>query len=87
MAKKGGNTLVIETRNSLVNTVNSCIESGIPAAMVSIMLECILNDLNTNVQKVIEQEQKDYENQIEVENQQTKYVQEETYEVEQNEAS
>lgn len=87
MAKKGGNTLVIEARNSLVNTVNSCIESGIPAAMVSIMLECILNDLNTNVQKVIEQEQKDYENQIEIENQQTKYVQEETYEVEQNEAS
>ena len=87
MARKGSNTLVIEARDNLVNTVNTCIETGIPAAMVSIMLECILNDLNTNVQKVIEQEQKDYENQIEIENQQTKYVQEETYEVEQNEAS
>lgn len=55
--------------------------------MVSIMLENILNDLNTNVQKVIEQEQKDYENQIEIENQQATYVPEETYEVEENEAS
>ena len=50
----------------------------------SIVLTC---DLNTNVQKVIEQEQKDYENQIEIENQQATYVPEETYEVEENEAS
>ena len=87
MAKKGANTIVIEGRNNLVNTVNNCIETGIPASMVSIMWENILNDLNTNVQKVIEQEQKDYENQIEIENQQATYVPEETYEVEENEAS
>lgn len=87
MAKKGANTIVIEGRNNLVNAVNNCIETGIPASMVSIMLENILNDLSTNVQKVIEQEQKDYENQIEIENQQATYVPEETYEVEENEAS
>lgn len=87
MAKKGANTIVIEGRSNLVNAVNNCIETGIPASMVSIMLENILNDLNTNVQKVIEQEQKDYENQIEIENQQATYVPEETYEVKENEAS
>ena len=87
MAKKGANTIVIEGRNNLVNAVNNCIETGIPASMVSIMLENILNDLNTNVQEVIEQEQKDYENQMEIENQQATYVPEETYEVEENEAS
>ena len=87
MAKKGANTIVIEGRDNLVNAINNCIETGIPASMVSIMLENILNDLNTNVQKVIEQEQKDYENQIEIENQQATYVPEETYEVEENEAS
>ena len=87
MAKKGANTIVIEGRNNLVNAVNNCIETGIPASMVSIMLENILNDLSINVQKVIEQEQKDYENQIEIENQQATYVPEETYEVEENEAS
>lgn len=87
MAKKGANTIVIEGRSTLINAVNNCIETGIPASMVSIMLENILNDLSTNVQKVIEQEQKDYENQIEIENQQATYVPEETYEVEENEAS
>lgn len=87
MAKKGANTIVIEGRNNLVNVVNNCIETGIPASMVSIMLENILHDLNSNVKKVIEQEQKDYENQIEIENQQATYVPEETYEVEGNEAS
>ena len=87
MAKKSANTIVIEGRDNLVNAINNCIETGIPASMVSIMLENILNDLNTNVQKVIEQEQKDYENQIEIENQQATYVPEETYEVEENEAS
>lgn len=87
MAKKGANTIVIEGRDNLVNAVNNCIEIGIPASMVSIMLENILNDLNINVQKVIEQEQKDYENQIEIENQQATYVPEETYEVEENKAS
>ena len=87
MAKKGANTIVIEGRDNLVNAINNCIETGIPVSMVSIMLENILNDLNTIVQKVIEQEQKDYENQIEIENQQATYVPEETYEVEENEAS
>lgn len=85
MAQKGANTIVIEGRNNLVNVVNNCIEIGIPASMVSIMLENILNDLNTNVQKVIEQEQKDYENQIEIENQQVEYVPEEENGLEQNE--
>ena len=46
MAKKGSNTIVIEAKDSLVNTVNNCIQMGIPAAMVSIMLENILHDLN-----------------------------------------
>ena len=87
MAQKGANTIVIEGRDNLVNAINNCIETGIPASMVSIMLENILNDLNTNVQKVIEEEEKDYENQIEIENQQATYVPEETYEVEENEAS
>ena len=60
MAKKSANTIVIEGRDNLVNAINNCIETGIPVSMVSIMLENILNDLNITVQKVIEQEQKDY---------------------------
>ena len=85
MAKKGNNIIVVEAKDSLVNAVNECIQMGVPAAMVSIMLENILNDLNTNVNKVLEIEQQEYEQQIEVENQQVEYVPEEENGLEQNE--
>lgn len=85
MAKKGNNTIVIEAKDSLVSTVNECIQMGVPAAMVSIMLENILHDLNSNVKKVLEIEQKEYEQQVEVENKQVEYVPEEENGLEQNE--
>lgn len=80
MAKKGSNTIVIEAKDSLVSTVNDCIQMGVPAAMISIMLENILHDLNSNVKKVLEMEQ-----QVEVESQQVEYVPEEENGLEQNE--
>lgn len=85
MAKKGSNTIVIEAKDSLVNAVNDCIQMGIPASMVSIMLENILNDLNTNVKKVLEMEQEEYLKQMEAESQQVEYVPEEENGLEQNE--
>lgn len=85
MAKKGSNTIVIEAKDSLVNTVNDCIQMGIPVSMVSIMLENILHDLNSNINKVLEMEQQEYEKQVEVENRQVEYVPEEENGLEQNE--
>ena len=85
MAKKGSNTIVVEAKDNLVNTVNQCIQMGVPAVMVSIMLENVLNDLNTNVKKVLEMEQEEYDKQVEVENQQVEYVPEEENGLEQNE--
>ena len=85
MAKKGSNTIVVEAKDNLVNTVNQCIQMGVPAAMVSIMLENVLNDLNANVKKVLEMEQEEYNKQVEVENQQVEYVPEEENGLEQNE--
>lgn len=85
MAKKGSNTIVIEAKDSLVNTVNDCIQMGIPVSMLSIMLENILHDLNSNINKVLEMEQQEYEKQVEVENRQVEYVPEEENGLEQNE--
>lgn len=85
MAKKGSNTIVIEAKDSLVNTVNDCIQMGIPVSMLSIMLENILHDLNSNINKVLEMEQQEYEKQVEVENRQVEYVPEEESGLEQNE--
>lgn len=85
MAKKGSNIIVIEAKDSLINTVNDCIQMGIPASMVSIMLENILHDLNSNINKVLEMEQQEYEKQVEVESRQVEYVPEEENGLEQNE--
>ena len=85
MAKKGSNTIVIEAKDSLVNTVNECIQMGVPAAMVVIMLENVLHDLNTNVKKVLELEDEEYQKQLVVENEQVEYVPEEENGLEQNE--
>lgn len=49
MANKGVNTLVVEAKENLINAINGCIKTGIPAAMVSIICESLLSDLNNNM--------------------------------------
>lgn len=74
MAKKGINTIVVEAKDSIVRTVNDCMKQGLPSAMVSIMLEGILMDLNNNVKKVLETEQEEYNKELEKEKNQVEYV-------------
>ena len=45
MSNKGVNTLILESKENLIEAINNCIRSGIPAAMVSIIVESLLNDL------------------------------------------
>ena len=54
MANKGVNTLVVEAKENLINAINGCIKTGIPAAMVSIIVESLLSDLNNNVKVTIQ---------------------------------
>lgn len=82
MSNKGVNTLILESKENLIEAINNCIRSGIPAAMVSIIVESLLNDLNNNVKVIVEKEKEEYEHQVEVENNQVEYVPEE--ETEQN---
>ena len=74
MANKGVNTLVVEAKENLINAINGCIKTGIPVAMVSIIVESLLSDLNNNVKVIIEKEKEEYEHQLEVENNQVEYV-------------
>lgn len=74
MSNKGVNTLILESKENLIEAINNCIRSGIPAAMVSIIVESLLNDLNNNVKVIVEKEKEEYEHQVEVENNQVEYV-------------
>ena len=80
MAQKGVNTLVVEAKEELTNSINKCLQDGIPAAMVSIMLESLLMDLNSNVKIILEKEKKEYEESVS--NEEIKYVDEDGNEIE-----
>lgn len=76
MAQKGANTLIVESKTKLTNSINECLQDGIPASMVSIILESLLMDLNNNVKVILEKEQKEYEEKEEAESNQVKYEEE-----------
>ena len=80
MVQKGVNTLVVETKEELTNAINKCLQDGIPAAMVSIMLESLLMDLNNNVKIILEKEKKEYEESVSNE-EEIKYVDEDGNEI------
>lgn len=73
MAQKGVNTLIVEAKDNLANAINDCIKTGIPPAMVSMMLESLLMDLNNNVKVLLDKEKQEYEEQEKVESEQVVY--------------
>lgn len=73
MAQKGANTRVVEAKNKLTNTINECLKDGIPASMVSIIVESLLMDLNNNVKVLLGKEKQEYEEQEKVESEQIVY--------------
>ena len=73
MAQKGANTRVVEAKDKLTNTINECLKDGIPASMVSIIVEGLLMDLNNNVKVLLDKEKQEYEEQEKVESEQIVY--------------
>lgn len=73
MAQKGANTRVVEAKDKLTNTINECLKDGIPASMVSIIVESLLMDLNNNVKVLLDKEKQEYEEQEKVESEQVVY--------------
>lgn len=73
MAQKGANTRVVEAKDKLTNTINECLKDGIPASMVSIIVENLLMDLNNNVKVLLDKEKQEYEEQEKVESEQVVY--------------
>lgn len=73
MAQKGANTRVVEAKDKLTNAINECLKDGIPASMVSIIVESLLMDLNNNVKVLLDKEKQEYEEQEKVESEQVVY--------------
>lgn len=61
MIEKGVNTRIFDAKNTLTDSVNKCLEDGIPVSMVSIILENILMNLDSHAKTILDNERKEYE--------------------------
>ena len=73
MAQKGVNTRILEAKDNLTASINECLKDGIPASIISIIVENILMDLNVQVKLIVDEEKKEYEHQSKVESEQVVY--------------
>ena len=60
MNDKGFNTLILESKGKLFNTVQE-IAKEVPISIVALMLENILQEVNTLTQQQVKQEKEKYE--------------------------
>ena len=74
---KGINTVILEGRQLMANTVNKLLEEGVPPTVLSMIIEGLYKELNSIVNKTIEKEKEQIENQKELEGSQVLYEPEE----------
>lgn len=65
---KGFNTLLEETKQSLIRDVNGALKAGLPVGCIQLIIEVILSDTKSMKAKAIIQEQKTKEEQPKKEN-------------------
>ena len=52
------NTAIVEAKSKLVKTVNEILQSGVPIAIVDLMMDIIGSEVKTTLQNQIQQEAK-----------------------------
>ena len=73
MNDKGFNTLILESKGKLFNTVQE-IAKEVPISIVALMLENILQEVNTLTQQQVKQEKEKYEQVQQAKSEQVEYV-------------
>lgn len=75
MAQKGSNTIVIESRKEITNAINEGLKK-LPVAVIAMIVESALVELNDGLNKTLESENNSYQEQIEIENKQVEHISE-----------
>lgn len=70
---KGFNTIVLESKGKLVQTVNE-ITKDVPISVVALMLENVLQEVNSITQQQVKQEKDKYEQEQKENIEQVEYV-------------
>lgn len=73
MATKGINTTINEFREGLTNCINEGIRNGIPLSVIQMDLELKFVNIQKLMTELLEQEHKQYEEQLSVEKEQVEW--------------
>lgn len=79
MAQKGVNTIIVDTRKDIANAINNGLRQGLPISVVAMIVENALVELNNGVNTVLENENKVYQEQVQIENEQVEYIPEDEF--------
>lgn len=74
MAQKGVNTIIVDTRKDIANAINNGIKQGLPISVIAMIVENALMELNNGVNTALENENKSYQEQLKVQEQQVEWV-------------
>lgn len=73
MAQKGVNTIIVETKGSILESINNGLRQGLPVSVVSMIVENIMYEIDKTLAKDIEKEANEYQKQLEIESEQVVY--------------
>jgi hypothetical protein len=73
MAQKGVNTIIAETKGNILESVNNGLKQGLPISVVAILVENIMFEIDKSLTKTLEDESKEYQEQVQIENEQVLY--------------
>lgn len=74
MAQKGVNTIILETKGNILEVVNNGLKQGLPISVISIIVEGIMFEIEKNLNNVLTNEKKEYQEQIQLEGEQIVYT-------------
>lgn len=73
MAQKGVNTIIVETKGSILESINNGLRQGLPVSVVSMIVENIMYEIDKTLAKDLEKESNEYQRQLEIESEQVVY--------------
>ena len=72
------NTMIIQSKRKLLNTVNEILQSGMPISILDLMIDNISAEVKMTLQNQLQQEERQLAEQERVQSEQVEYIPEKT---------
>lgn len=73
MALKGINTIIVETKENIINSINTGLSQGLPVAVIDLIVDNAVAQIKTTLNEQLKNETETYENAKQLENEQVEY--------------